>query len=119
RSYLATAIVLTLLTYPVSAQTTSTGVKSADKFIATNLNGITVTATRTSRKTNEIPESVSVIDIEQIRARQAADIGDVLRYLPNVELGGGPRNLGMRPAIRGMDDDRILFLLDGARQDFN
>lgn len=119
RIYLATAIVLTLLIYPVSAQTTSTGVKSADKFIVTNLNGITVTATRTSRKTNEIPESVSVVDIEQIRARQAADIGDVLRYLPNVELGGGPRNLGMRPAIRGMDDDRILFLLDGARQDFN
>src|SRR5690606_1261517 len=47
------------------------------------------------------------------------DIGDILRYLPNVDLGGGPRNLGLNPVIRGMGDDRILFLLDGARQDFN
>src|SRR5699024_4251275 len=89
------------------------------KSTEASLEEVTVTATRTKRKVSEVPESISIVDTEQIRTRQAADIGDVLRYLPNVELEGGPRNLGVNPVIRGMGDDRILILLDGARQDFN
>lgn len=115
----AAAIIFLLFIHSASAETVSTDTKSASKLIAANLQEITVTATRTRRKVNEVPESVSVVDTEQIRTRQAANIGDVLRYLPNVELGGGPRNLGMNPVIRGMGEDRILFLLDGARQDYN
>lgn len=118
--YLATTITFSLFIHPARAETASADTEPVGKLItATNLQEVTVTATRTSRKVSEIPESVSVVDTEQIRTRQAADIGDLLRYLPNIDLGGGPRNLGISPTIRGMADDRILFLLDGARQDFN
>ncbi|MDF0678848.1 MAG: TonB-dependent receptor plug domain-containing protein [Nitrosomonas sp.] len=117
--YLATTITFSLFIHPARAETASADTEPVGKLItATNLQEVTVTATRTSRKVSEIPESVSVVDTEQIRTRQAADIGDLLRYLPNIDLGGGPRNLGISPTIRGMADDRILFLLDGARQDF-
>src|SRR5690606_4485732 len=114
-------LVMTLFVFsrPADAQTVPAGTETASRLASTNLQEITVTATRTSRKISDVPESVSVVDTEQIRTRQAADIGDILRYLPNVDLGGGPRNLGLNPVIRGMGDDRILFLLDGARQDFN
>jgi len=111
--------ITSIFTFYGSAHAQQTSPPPGQKLVSANLQEITVTATRTSRKVNEVPESVSVVDTEQIRTRQAADIGDVLRYLPNVELGGGPRNLGLNPVIRGMGDDRILFLLDGARQDFN
>lgn len=117
--YFAIIMAVSMLSNAVHAQTTSAGTKSESRLASADLKEITVTATRTSRKVSEVPESVSVVDTEQIRTRQAADIGDVLRYLPNVELGGGPRNLGLSPVMRGMGDDRILFLLDGARQDFN
>lgn len=33
-------------------------------------------------------------------------------------VGGGPRGIGQAVTIRGLSDDRILFLLDGARQNF-
>lgn len=105
---------------PVLAQPTDlTLAQKEQKIAAANLQEITVTATRTSRKVSDVPESISVVDTEQIRTRQATDMSDILRYLPNIELGGGPRNLGLNPVIRGLGDDRILFLLDGARQDFN
>ncbi len=96
-----------------------TETEPVSNLASTNFKEITVTATRTLRKVSDVPESVSVVDTEQLRTRQATDIGDTLRYLPNVELGGGPRNIGMSPVIRGMGDGRILFLLDGARQDYN
>lgn len=96
--YLATTITFSLCIHPASAETVSADTESAGKFItANNLQEITVTATRTSRKVSEVPESVSVVNTGQIRARQAADFGDILRYLPNVELGGRPRNLGLSP----------------------
>ncbi|MXS85887.1 TonB-dependent hemoglobin/transferrin/lactoferrin family receptor [Nitrosomonas sp. HPC101] len=117
--FLATVCTSALFSASADAQTTAAGTKLVDKLIVSDLREITVTATRTRRKVADTPESVSIVDTEQIRTRQAADIGDVLRYLPNIELGGGPRNLGLSPTIRGMSDGRILFLLDGARQDFN
>ncbi|MDP1559476.1 MAG: TonB-dependent receptor plug domain-containing protein [Nitrosomonas sp.] len=116
-AYLIVVIVF-VFSQNAEAQNATASSEPTNKRAYTNMHEITVTATRTNRKVSDVPESVSVVDTEQLQTRQAADIGDVLRYLPNVELGGGPRNLGMNPNIRGLGDARILFLLDGARQDF-
>lgn len=102
----------------VLAQETFKNSPSTNKLAMGDLQEITVTATRTARALKDVPESVSVVDSEQLQTRQAADIADVLRYVPNVDLGGGPRNIGLNPSIRGLGDARVLFLLDGARQDF-
>lgn len=83
------------------------------------LSGITVTATRTKREVFQVPETVNIIGGEQLLRKQAADIGDVLEDIPGVAIVGGGRNIGTRINIRGLDDSRVLFLLDGARQDFN
>lgn len=77
----------TLLFYSPQASAQESAAKL--DFAAASLQAITVTATRTRRKVNEVPESVSIIDTEQLRTRQAADLGDIFRYLPNVDLGGG------------------------------
>lgn len=118
-AYLVITVIFLFYAPASIAETTTADTESSQTLKIADLQEITVTATRTRRKASEVQESVSVVDLEQIRTRQANDLGDVLRYLPNVELGGGPRNLGMNPTIRGLDDSRILFLLDGARQDFN
>lgn len=85
---------------------------------AVPLTGVTVTATRGEREVFELPESVSVLGREALEHEQPADLGDLLLELPNVDILGGPRSVGQRTVIRGIDDDRILFLLDGARQNF-
>lgn len=86
--------------------------------IEVELGPVTVTATKTSRPLDEVPESVSIIDRAEIDQRQPQNLGDLLEDLPNVAVGGGPRGIGQAVTIRGLSDDRILFLLDGARQNF-
>lgn len=79
---------------------------------------IQVTATKTDRDPFEVPESVSVIDRSGIEREQPTNLGDLFGDLPNVTVGGGPRGLGQTLTIRGLSDERILFLIDGARQNF-
>jgi hemoglobin/transferrin/lactoferrin receptor protein len=95
-----------------------TGYVNAGDSIA-SLRGITVLATRTARDVFNVAETVSIVNREQILRKQADDIGDLLEDIPGVAIGGGPRNIGQSITIRGLDDSRILFLMDGARQDFN
>jgi hemoglobin/transferrin/lactoferrin receptor protein len=82
------------------------------------LGPVQVTATKTSQPLDAVPEAVSVIERAEIEQRQPQALGDLLEELPNVAVGGGPRAVGQTVTIRGLSDDRILFLLDGARQNF-
>lgn len=68
---------------------------------------------------NQTPASVSVVTEEDFQARQAATVGEVLRYLPNVNFGGGPRTDGELPTIRGYQGNDITILVDGARRNAN
>ncbi len=88
----------------------------AQEPAAVGLPAIEVTATKSTRDRFEIPESVSLIDRPTIEREQPTNLGDLLQDLPNVAVGGGPRGLGQTLTIRGISDDRILFLIDGARQ---
>jgi len=36
-----------------------------------------------------------------------------------VDIAGGPRSIGNQVNIRGLSDDRLLFLIDGTRQNFS
>lgn len=86
---------------------------------AVELSQIRVTAAKSERDPFTIAESISVIGREQIEAEQPSRLGDLLLDLPNVDIGGGPRGTGQQVVIRGLGDERILFLLDGARQNFD
>jgi len=83
------------------------------------LQGVTVTATRTKRDVFEVAESVTVIDDAQIEAKQATDLADIVENSPNVNISGGPRSSGQHINVRGLSDQRLLYLMDGARQNFN
>lgn len=80
---------------------------------------ITVSAMRTPMALAQTPASVSVVTQEDFTAGQAATVGDVLRKLPNVEFGGGPRSDGELPTIRGYQGNDITLIVDGARRNAN
>lgn len=80
---------------------------------------ITVSAMRTPMALSQTPASVSVVTQEDFTAGQAATVGDVLRKLPNVEFGGGPRSDGELPTIRGYQGNDITLIVDGARRNAN
>lgn len=82
------------------------------------LGPIKVTASKSDRDPFSSPESISVIDREQIESQQAAQLGELLDDLPNVSIAGGPRGIAQQVVIRGVGDERVVFLIDGARQNY-
>ena len=63
-------------------------------------------------------QSIDVVGQPQLELDQAANLGDALENLANVELAAGPRSSGEEVIIRGIDSRRIVFIQDGARQNF-
>lgn len=85
---------------------------------SSTLPAIQIMATKTQLDAFTVPESVSVVDREAIEFKQPTNLGDLLRDLPNVAVSGGARGAGQGVVIRGLTDERLLFLVDGARQNF-
>ena len=48
----------------------------------------------------------------------AGNTGDLLEFTPGVEVDGGPRRNGQTVSIRGFDDEAIITMIDGRRQNF-
>ena len=105
---------LSLLLTGLSAQA-----EEGDGFGYSTLEGVTATATKTARDPFDVDASVSIVDEERIEATQASNLADLLADLPNVDIAGGPRAIGQRVVIRGLSDNRILFVIDGTRQNYD
>jgi len=105
------AIVLAFLVRPANA-----GELSAEAS-PTALQRISATATRIARDVFDVTESVSITNGDQILPQQASNVFDLVDDLPNVGFTGGPCTVGKRVSICGIDGC-ILFLIDGARQNF-
>lgn len=82
------------------------------------LGEIVVAATRTANPIDKVPASVSVATREDFDDTQATDVAQVMRKMPNVEFGGGPRVDGEIPSIRGYSGKAVTLLVDGARQNW-
>ena len=82
---------------------------------------ITVTGTRTERAAEDIPGSLSVIDLDDLRDKGSTDLKSITRYEPGISVFD-PRNINYRGStssgnlnIRGMRQNRILFIQDNIR----
>ncbi|WP_421787800.1 TonB-dependent receptor domain-containing protein [Hyphobacterium sp.] len=93
--------------------------EAADTETAKALDIVYVTATRTEIPAFTYPGQVSVIDSETIELTDPYTLETLLRQLPGVEAGGGPRRTGQTLTMRGQSRENVTLLLDGARQNFN
>lgn len=87
---------------------------------------ITVVGTRTQRRVDNVPSSVSVITAETIENNLVTDIKDLIRFEPGVSvptsparfsaaLSGAGRDGNSGFTIRGMGGNRVLIIQDGVR----
>lgn len=75
--------------------------------------GVVVTATRTEAELEDVPSSVTVITKEEIRAKAAEKLKDIIRFDSGITF---TRTRGRDfPSIRGMDRRHTLILVDGKR----
>lgn len=87
---------------------------------------ITVVGTRTQRRVDDVPASISVITAETIETNLVTDIKDLIRFEPGVSvptsparfsaaLSGAGRDGNSGFTIRGMGGNRVLIIQDGVR----
>jgi hemoglobin/transferrin/lactoferrin receptor protein len=84
----------------------------------TSLDAVTVYATRSLQSSFDVPSIVSTVDPTAPGNSVAGDIGDLLEFVLGVEVDNGPRRNGQTISIRGFDDEAIITLIDGRRQNF-
>jgi hemoglobin/transferrin/lactoferrin receptor protein len=83
---------------------------------AERLREVNVTATRTERSIEDTAASVSIIDWQEIERGLVGGIADLVRYEPNVSVRSDPNRFGASGFnIRGLEDNRVLILVDGVR----
>lgn len=87
---------------------------------------VTVVGTRTERRIDEVPASISVITAKDIENNLVTDIKDLIRFEPGVSvptsparfsaaLSGSGRDGNSGFTIRGMGGNRVLIVQDGVR----
>ena len=84
--------------------------------LMTDLEPVTVYATRSPRSTFDVPAIVSKIDMDTPGNALAGDMSDLLQFTPGVEVDNGPRRNGQTVSIRGFDGEAIITMIDGRRQ---
>lgn len=84
---------------------------SADQNL---LETITVTASRTPLQIKETGSSINIIDKEQIRRRNATNLGELLREIPGISVNQqGSLGAITQVRIRGAEANQLLVLIDG------
>jgi hemoglobin/transferrin/lactoferrin receptor protein len=87
---------------------------------------ITNTATRTERRVDEVPATVTVVPAADIEAAGARDIKDLFRNQVDLTVRSAPGRFGLAGAstgragneginIRGLEGNQVLMLVDGIR----
>ncbi|MBU2895733.1 TonB-dependent hemoglobin/transferrin/lactoferrin family receptor [Vibrio hepatarius] len=80
---------------------------------------IEVSATREDATDSEHLYPVDKINQKQLEQIQPQSVAEALKYQPNLSFYGGPRSSSQEPVIRGLSDNRVLQVVDGARQTYN
>ncbi len=105
----------------LSLATSTQGALAADvdvDFAATEIEEISVTATRGPSDAFSYPGTISIVSRDEIESRITASIAEIFASTPGVQFDGGPRRTGETPALRGISGEGVLVLFDGVRQNF-
>jgi outer membrane receptor for ferrienterochelin and colicins len=74
---------------------------------------VVVTASRRPQSLEEVPVSLSILDAQEIRDRNALVLDDALRYIPGVNMTGFQVNIRGSSGYNRGAGSRVLLLLDG------
>ncbi|ELF1353871.1 TonB-dependent hemoglobin/transferrin/lactoferrin family receptor [Vibrio cholerae] len=79
-------------------------------------NEVVVTATRSAQDKQDVAASIDTVSARDIDSSLATNAKDALKYTPGVEVKSGSRFGISGFNIRGMEDSRILTVIDGVQQ---
>lgn len=112
-------LVLTIicLIFSLSSRAQEPGAENSSNTVpGSELDTITVIATRTERALSEVAATVSITTAEDMERELTRDIADLVRFEPGVSVGGTGSRFGLGGfTIRGIGGNRVLTLVDGVR----
>jgi hemoglobin/transferrin/lactoferrin receptor protein len=130
----AVAFLMPLLMAPLAAKAIITTGKSGEALNQSqdraldsrDLKEVTVSATRSERKTDNVPRIVTVTTAEEMQELGARNVGDVFKDSPDItvpqqtgrfSLAFGSQGRGGQESIniRGLQGNNVLLLVDGIR----
>ncbi|MBI2312462.1 MAG: TonB-dependent hemoglobin/transferrin/lactoferrin family receptor [Betaproteobacteria bacterium] len=80
------------------------------------LRNVVVTATRVETEADKVPATVTIIGRKEIDTRLPADEADLFKDEPDMVFSRDLRRFGAtRPNIRGIEDTRVIQMVDGVR----
>lgn len=86
----------------------------AEDEAPTELDRIVVTGTRTERAIADVPNTVDIIDREQMDNRLVRDLKDLFRYEPGISVSSSFGRFGLGDIrIRGLGGNRVRIDTDG------
>ncbi|MCL9780931.1 TonB-dependent hemoglobin/transferrin/lactoferrin family receptor [Vibrio sp. S4M6] len=97
----------------------ATNSPSTEPNNAVVFDAIEVSATREDATDSKHLYPVDKISQKQLEQTQPQSVAEALKYQPNLSFDGGPRPSAQEPIIRGLSDDRVLQVIDGARQTYS
>lgn len=102
---------------PLAAAVLSASAYAADEAPKTfTLDKVTVAATLTEQKLEDVANTVSVVNAEQIENQGSNNIRDALRYEPGIEISTQGR-FGLNSVnIRGANENQVKIVVDGIDQ---
>ena len=115
-----------LMPLSMAALTVKAQIAAEDVGRGVNLKEVTVSATRSERKTDNVPRIVTVTTAEEIQELGARNVGDVFKDSPDItvpqqtgrfSLAIGSQGRGGQESIniRGLQGNNVLLLVDGIR----
>jgi len=115
-----------LMPFSMAALTVKAQIAPEDVGRGVNLKEVTVSATRSERKTDNVPRIVTVTTAEEIQELGARNVGDVFKDSPDItvpqqtgrfSLAIGSQGRGGQESIniRGLQGNNVLLLVDGIR----
>lgn len=115
RKLITLSAAFTAVTFSVGfAQTTEENKEEAKK---TKMDQIVVSATRGEKKAIDVSGSATFIGREEILQDQPVNLGDILDFIPGVDISGGGSH-SKQPALRGLPESQTIIKVDGARQNY-
>jgi hemoglobin/transferrin/lactoferrin receptor protein len=105
---------MALLAPALAALTLQAHAQRSPKVEDISLKDVVVTGTRTEAGAQKVPATITRIGREEMDRRLPADEAELFKDEPDVALGRDARRFGAtRPNIRGIEDNRVLQLVDG------
>ncbi|MEL7488645.1 MAG: TonB-dependent receptor plug domain-containing protein, partial [Pseudomonadota bacterium] len=92
--------------------------ETSSERVDTDVDVISVYATRNPIAAYDYPGQVTVIDRDEVLDFNASSLADVFQAIPGAQFDSGPRRTGDAPTVRGLTGNGVLIFLDGARQSF-